>query len=138
MTLEEFQLLHNEPFDNSFVKRDFLELYHYKGANLNNPDENIEFIFGENNNYHQIGNAYLEFDITVRNPAGNFFDASLIRLMSNAFAYCFKAARWATTGVADLEHNKNVGQVSTIVRLLTSKDSDLSSCFDKKWGKCTQ
>ena len=31
----------------------------------------------------------------------------------------------------DLEDIKYVGQVSTIMRLLASKDSDLSSCFDK-------
>ena len=31
----------------------------------------------------------------------------------------------------DLEDIKYVGQVSTIMRLLTYKDSDLSSCFDK-------
>ena len=37
----------------------------------------------------------------------------------------------ATTGGAVLEHNKYVGQVSTIMRLLTSKDGYLSSCFDK-------
>ena len=31
----------------------------------------------------------------------------------------------------DIEDIKYVGQVSTIMRLLTSKDSDLSSHFDK-------
>ena len=35
----------------------------------------------------------------------------------------------------DLEGFKNVGQVSTIMSLLTSKDSDLSSCFDKNGEK---
>ena len=37
----------------------------------------------------------------------------------------------STTGGSDLEHNKYFGQVSTIMSLLTSKDSDLSSYFDK-------
>ena len=32
----------------------------------------------------------------------------------------------------EIEHNKNVGPVSTIMPLLTSKDDDLSSYFDKK------
>ena len=31
----------------------------------------------------------------------------------------------------DLEDNKYVGQVSTFMRLLTSKENDLSSYFDK-------
>ena len=125
MRFEDFQLLNNEPFDNIIVKRVFLKVYHQQGANLNNPDQNLEFICGENNNYHQIGKAYLEFDKTVRDTAGAFTNASKIRLTNNALAYCFKEARLSTTGGSDLEHNKYVGQVSTIMRLLTSKDSDL-------------
>ena len=66
MSLEDFQLLDKEPFDNSIIKRDFTKIYHQQGAQLNQSDQNIEFIFGENNNYHQIGIGYLEFNITVR------------------------------------------------------------------------
>ena len=66
MRLEDFQLLDNEPFDNSIIKRDFTKIYHQQGAQLNQSDQNMEFIFGENNNYHQIGNGHLEFNITVR------------------------------------------------------------------------
>ena len=106
-------------------------MYHHQGANLNDSNQNVEFIFGENNNYHQIRNSYLEFGITVRNTAGNFTDASVIRLVNNTFAYCFREATLSTTGGMDLEHNKYVGQVNTIMRLLTSKDGDLSSYFDK-------
>ena len=131
MSLEDFQLLDKEPFGNSINKRVYLKTYHQQGAILSDPDQNVEFIFGENTNYHQIGNAYLEFDITVRDTAGGFTNAINIRLIKNALAYCFKEARLSTTGGSDLEHTKYVGQVSTIMRLLTSKDSDLSSCFDK-------
>ena len=66
MSLEDIQFLDNEPIDNSIIKRDFTKIYHRQGDQLNQSDQNIEFIFGENNNYHQIGNAYLEFIITVR------------------------------------------------------------------------
>ena len=66
MSLEDFQLLDNEPLDNSIIKRDFTKRYHRKGDQLNQSDQNFEFIFGGNNNYHQIGNAYLEPKITVR------------------------------------------------------------------------
>ena len=131
MSLEVFQLLDNGPFDNSIVKREYLKMYHQQGANLNDPDQNLEFIFGENNNYHQIGNAYLEFDITVRDTAGAFTNASNKRLIINALAHCFKEAKLSTTGCSDLEHNKYVGQVCTVMRLLTSQNSDLSSCFDE-------
>ena len=131
MSLEDFELIDNVQIDNSIVKRDYTKIYHQQGANLNDSNQNVEFIFGENNNYHQIGNAYLEFDITVRNTAGNFTDASAIRLVNKAFAFCFKEATLSTTGGMEIEVNKYVGPVSTIMRLLTSKDADLSSYFDK-------
>ena len=131
MSLEDFQLIDNYQIDNSIVKRDFTKVYHQSGANLNDVNQNVEFIFGENSNYHQIGNAYLEFDITVRNDAGNFTNASVIRLVNNAFAFCFKEASLTTTGGMDIEINKYVGPVSTIMRMITSKDGDLSSYFDK-------
>ena len=131
MSLEDFQLMDNEPFDNSIIKRDFLKIYHQQGAQLNQSDQSIEFIFGENNNYHQVGNSYFEFDITVRREDNaNFTNNSALRLTNNAFAYCFKEARLSITSGSDLEHNKYVGQISTIMRVLTSKDSDLLSQFD--------
>ena len=135
MSLDDFQLIDNEPIDNSIIKRDFTKVYHQSGANLNHSNQNIDFIFGENNNYHQIGNAYLEFDITVRNPAANFTNVSVIRLVNNVFAYCFKQATLPTTGGMDLQNIKHVGQVSTILRLLTSKASDLSSYSDENGEK---
>ena len=131
MSLEDFQLIDNYQIDKSIVKRDFTKVYHQSGANLNDVNQNVEFIFVENNNYHQVGNAYIEFDITVRNTAGNFTNAFVIRLVNNAFAFCFKEASLATTGGMDIETNKYVGPVSTIMRMITSKDSDLSSYFDK-------
>ena len=132
MSLEDFQLLENEPFDNSVIKKDFLKVYHQQGAQLNDPDRNIEFIFGENNNYHQVGNSYLEFDITVSIPTPNppvFDDNSPIRLTNNGFLYVFKEARLSTS-TNDLEHNKYVGQISTIMRIVSSRDGDLLSQFD--------
>ena len=54
-----------------------------------------------------------------------------IRLVNNAFAYIFQEARISTSSGTEIEHNKNLGNVSTIMRLLTQKDGDLSSYFDK-------
>ena len=45
----------------------FLKNYDQQGANLNNPDGNIEVLLDESNNYHQIGNEYLQYDITKKN-----------------------------------------------------------------------
>ena len=58
---------------------------------MNQSDQMIEFIFSENNNYHQIGNAFLEFDIKVRkNDTTNFHTEDPIRILSNAFAFVLK------------------------------------------------
>ena len=97
MSLEDIQLLDNEPFDNSIIGRVFLKVYHQQGAQLNQSDQNIEFNFGENNYYHQIGNGYLEFDITVRKcDTTNFYREDRIGLVNIAFAFCFKEARLST------------------------------------------
>ena len=131
MSLEDFQLLDNEPLVNSTIKRDFTETNHRQGDQLNQSDQNIEFIFGENNNYHQIGNAYLEFNITVRkNDTTNFHNDDPVRLVNNGFAYCFKEARLSTSIGGEIEINKFCGQVSTIMRVISKKDGDLLSQFD--------
>ena len=90
MNFENFELLDDKAIDNYIIKRDFSKVYHQQGVNLNDPDQNIEFIFGENNNYHQIGNAYLQFDITVRKADGTNFQVTndnasneVIRLVNN-------------------------------------------------------
>ena len=62
--LEDFQLLDIETIDNSIRKRDFQNTCHEQAANLDDSDQNGEFIFGENYNYHQIGNAYLQYEMT--------------------------------------------------------------------------
>ena len=131
MSLEDFQLLDNEPLDNSIIKRDFTKIYHRQGDQLNQSDQNIEFIFGENNNYHQIGNSYLEFNITVRkNDSTNFHNDDPVRLVNNGFAYCFKEARLTTSIGGDIEIDKFCGQVSTIMRAISNKHGDLVSQFD--------
>ena len=116
MSLEDFKILKNEPFDNSIVEREYMKVYHQQGAQLNDADQNIKFIFGESNNFHQIGNAYLEYDITVKNPAAVFTD-DRIRLTNNGLAFAFQEAVLATTSGSNLEHNKFVGQISTIKRV---------------------
>ena len=117
-----------EPIDNNIIKRDFTKVYHQQGAQLNQSDQNIEFIFGDNNNYHQIGNGYLEFNITVRkNDTTNFHREDPIRLVNNGSAFCFNEARLSTTIGRDIEHNKFCGQVSTIMRVISNKDDDLLS-----------
>ena len=131
MSLEDFQLLDNEPLDNSIIKSDFTEIYHRQWDQLNQSDQNFKLIFGENNNYHQIGNAYLEFNITVRkNGTTNLHTDDPIRLVNNGFAFCFKEARLTTSIEGDIDFNKFCGQVSTIMRGISNKDGDLLSQLD--------
>ena len=52
-------------------------------------------------------------------------------MIKNAFAFCFQEARLSTTGESDLEHDKNEGQNSTVMHLITSNDGALLSHFDK-------
>ena len=132
MSAEDFQLIDDLKIDDSIIKRDFIKIYHQHGAEVNNENQNIKFYFGENLNYIQIGNAYLEIDILVRKAdRTNFTDADEIRLVNNALAYIFQEGRISTSAGTEIEHNKNLGNVSTIMRLLTQKDGDLSSYFDK-------
>ena len=129
--MEDFQLLDNEPFDNCIIKRDFTNIYHRQGDQLNQSDQNIDFIFGENNNYHQIGDAYLEFDITVgKSDDTNYHHEDSVRLVNNGFAFCFKEPRLSTTIGSDFEIKKFCGQMSTILRVISNKDGDLLSQFD--------
>ena len=131
MDVEDFHIIDQEPIENSIMKRDYLKIYHQQGAQMNQSDQNVEFVFGENNNYHQIGNGYLEFDIAVRKNDGTIFHYDdPIRLVNNGFAFCFEGARLSTTIGSDFEHNSFCGQVSTIMRVISNKDGDLSSQFD--------
>ena len=66
MSLEDFQSIDNETIDISVIKRDFIKTYRQQGALLNDLDQNIIFVFGENNDYSQISNAYLQYDKTVK------------------------------------------------------------------------
>ena len=131
MSLEDFQLLDIEPLDNSIIKRDFTKIYHRQGDQLNQSDQNIEFTFGENNNYQQIGNAYLKFNITVRkNDTTNFHTDDPFRLVNNVFAFCFKEGCLSTSIGGDIEIKKFCGQISTIMRAISNKVGDLLSQFD--------
>ena len=68
----------------------------------------------------------------VRKADGtNFANADNIRLVNNALAYVSQEGRLSTSAGTEIEHNKNLGNVSTIMRLLTQNDGDLSSYFDR-------
>ena len=64
-------------------------------------------MLGENNNYHQMGNSYLEFDLTIRkSDSTTFHYDDPIRLVNYAFACCFKEARSSFTLGSDIEINE--------------------------------
>ena len=134
MSLEDFHLLDNEPIDNSIIKRDYLKTYHQQAALLNDPDQNLEFIFGENDKYNQVGNSHLGFDLALRKAAGNKFNfidnpatKEVVRLVNNVFDYCFKEADLSNIRGMEIEQLNFLGQVATIRRVFTSKDAELLS-----------
>ena len=131
MNLEDFHVLDSERKDNSIIKRGLLKVYHQQGAQLNQSDQNIEIVFGENNNYHQIGKAYLEFDTTVqKKDTTNFHNDDPIRLVKKIYAFWLKEARLSTTIGSDIEHKKFCGQVCNKMKVISNTDSDLISQFD--------
>ena len=111
-----------------------MKIHHQQAANLNDSDHFIEFLSRENNIYHQIGIAYLQYEITVEKDVANaadriFVDGDFNRLVIIAFAFCFRETSLSTTHGSDIERNKYCGQVSTIMRALTNKGRDISSRF---------
>ena len=134
MSAEDFQQIDIEKIDDSIIKRDFIKIYHQSGANVDVENSQIKFYFGENHNFIQIGNGYLEFDIRITRNDGNPFTVDprldTIRLVNNAFAYTIYDARISSSSGVEIEQNKFVGAISTIMRLVTQKDGDLSTYFD--------
>ena len=135
MSAEDFQLIDNEKIDDSIIKRDFIKIYHQSGANVDAENSQIKFYFGENHNFIHVGNGYLEFDIRIRRDDGNPFTIvapgnDIIRLVNNAFAYTIHDAIISSSAGVEIEQNKYVGPISTIMRLVTQKDGDLSTSFD--------
>ena len=79
---------------------------------------------------------YLQYEVTIEKDvavAANRVpvNGDAIRLVNNTFAYCLKEAQLSTTGSSAIEHNKHVGQVSTIMRALPSRDGGLIYHFDR-------
>ena len=122
MSLEDFEIKNNKTIDDWIIQRDFIIVYHQQGADLNRAEQNDEFFFGENNEYHQIGNAYFQNDKTISKialpivdgdppnpPDLDFNNGDRIKLVNNAFAYTFKGAIKATTVGSDLECKFYVG-----------------------------
>ena len=78
----------------------------------------------------------MEFDIRVRRDNGDPLNIGFapagdtIRLVNSDFAYTVHDARISTSAGVEIEQNKYVGRISTILRLVTEKDGDLSTYFD--------
>ena len=77
----------------------------------------------------------MEIHIRIKRADGNAFtivapENDIIRLVNNAFAYTFHDARISTSAGVEIEQNKFWGPISTIMRLITQKDGNLSTYFD--------
>ena len=56
--LEHLQVLDGTSIVISSINRDYMKLYHQRGAYLGNSNPGNDFNFGGTNNYHQLENAY--------------------------------------------------------------------------------
>ena len=131
MSAEDFQLIDDTRVDDSIIKTDFIKKYHQHGTGVKNGNQNLIFYFGENSNYIQIGNKYLEIDIEVRKADNTIFtNADQIRFVNKGLAYFFEECRLSTSSGTEKEHNKHLGPVPTKKRLLKQKVGDLSSFFN--------
>ena len=120
-------------FDNLIEKNDLIEMYDQQRVNLKDSAKHTNFIFVESSNFYQLGNAYLQFELFFRKNGGHFNDdkTDAINLVKNPSAHLFEGATIATTGGSEIEVSKPVGPVSTITRISTREDGDLSSYYDK-------
>ena len=127
------QFLGETLFDNLKAERDFIQIYHQHGANLNDSNKKIDLFFGKVNNYYQRGNECLFFEVTMKKDGGTFEDDNtrVIRLVNNVVAHIFQEVTVITNGGSEIETKKFVGPVSIITRVLLSKDGIFSSYFDK-------
>ena len=70
------------------LKRNFTKTYRQQNAELNKPNENIEFNFGENINFCRRGNGYFQFHKELTRNGVIFEDdiTDVIRLVKTAFS----------------------------------------------------
>ena len=84
-----------------------------------------------------MGNGYLKFDIKIRKADNtNFIVADdntneIIGSVNKVFAYTLNDARISTSCGVEMEQNNYLGPISTIMRLVTQKDGDISTYFDR-------
>ena len=111
-------------------------MYHQHGSQVEYENQNINFVVGENLNYVQVGNGYLEFEIKVRKTDNsNFIFADdngneVIRLVNYVFALTIHDARVSQSAGLEAEQNKFVGPISKVLMLITQSVGDLSTYFD--------
>ena len=132
MSFEGFQMRVDTLPNTSNIKGGFMKLRHQHGAKLKDNSQSLRFFLFETSKYHQIGNGFLKFDITLRKNGndsnklvGDDNIGELNKLVNVVFAYTFRIATLSAMRGEDIQQNKQVIQVSTIMRLLTSKAGDL-------------
>ena len=118
------------------LKKDFMKIYHQHGAEVNIENQHNEIHFGGNLSYIQVGNPYLEIEIEVEKGAGTTLTiADYYRPVNIEMTYIFQEVRLSRSSGTETEQNSYLGPVSTIMRLLTHKDGDLSSFLDKVYER---
>ena len=127
MSVEDFQLINDTSVDTSIFERDYMIIYNQQGAQLNVFNHGTDSFFGENNNYHQIGIVYLEFDITLKvsrdfnNIDGDGNVDEPIRLVNNASGYTSSIAALSISGGEGIEQAIYVGHLLKDYEVFTTQ-----------------
>ena len=115
-----------------------MKIYIQRGAASCIGNQVFDFLFGNNFDYHQRGNAFLELVIAPRENGKDFNnlggDGNIdepMRLLNNAFAYSFRNVALSRAGGEEIEVGKHCGHISTTMKILTGKHGDLLSYVDK-------
>ena len=137
MSAEDFNLVNDDKIDNSDIKKDFVKFCHQHAAQIKDENQSNNFFSREKMNFIPVGNAFLVFKIKVRKADNTIFVVSgdvntkeVIRFVNNALAFTIHDARNSTSSGGELQQNKFCRSFSTIVRLLTQREGDISTYFD--------
>ena len=120
MSAEYFQLIDDSKIDDPNIKKDYIKMYHQRGGEVDNENRKIELYFGQNLQFLQVGNSYLELDIEIKKADNTSFAiADESRLVNNGLTFVFQEVQISTSYGSETAQNEYLGPVSTIMSFLT-------------------
>ena len=118
--------LDDTKIDNSIMKGDFTKIDHQHGAQEDNEKQTRKFYFGKKPKNIQVSMASIEHEIEIETDnRTNFTDADDFRLVKTELTSIVKESRISNSSGAKIELNKQIGPVSTAMRLFTKRSGNI-------------